>query len=150
MRAILLYFSLLLSACAVELVMRVSDKPWYNPDTNKAARGQSVAGMIIDIGPDGRDWGTDVRQPQYIIIKLPGVTNTALLGKYIAEDTDGTNIVRCRRWKYQLTNMPAVSRRIFTNDSITIRASGGHLTWGLFRTNLLDLRTGLVETNDLQ
>lgn len=152
MRATLLFISLLfgLSAAAVELVMRANNKASYNTNKTEAAAGQSVQGMIIDIGPDGKKWGSGVKQPDYIIIKIPGVDYSNVV-KYLEPETDANgDTTRFRRWKYAVTNLSVVGRRAFTNDSITIKETGGTLTWDVFKTNLIDLKTGVAETNKIQ
>lgn len=151
MRATLLFISLLfgLSAAAVELVMRANNKASYNTNKTEATSGQSVQGMIIDIGPDGKKWGTGVKQPDYIIIKMPGVDYSNVV-KYLTPEIDAKGeTVRYRQWKYAVTNLAISGRRLFTNDSITIKATGGNLTWDIFKTNLWDLKNGTTETATL-
>jgi hypothetical protein len=149
--------SILLLACTldarcVELVMRAQDKKAYLTEKTEATRGQSVSGMIIDIGPDGKDWGKKVCPPEYTIIKLPGVKDSPEIRKYLIPEYNGeahpTNRVRYRAWKYVVTNLSTLSARTFTNAAVTIKDSGGDTTWDLFKTNLFNIKTWTAETNN--
>jgi hypothetical protein len=147
MRAILLFGSLLLalSGGAVELLVRIQDKPPLK-DVKKQTAGRSVIGMVIVTKPDKSAWGSMEGPPDYAIVKLPGVKMSDAAKYLEPEYEDGTNLVRYRVWKLLVTNMPPALKTNILAGSLAVSATNT-ITWDILKTNIQKIATGEFETN---
>jgi len=103
---------------------------------------------------DGHVWGNLERLPDFVIIKVPGIS-TATLDKYfdVWLNPDDTPLQR-RRWRVRLADMPAAARqKLATDGELTIKAgsySGPFdYTWTQVKSFFRNDETGLDETVDI-
>lgn len=122
-----------------------------HPDPIKDRTGCWKAGMIVDVGPDGRDWGRNVVPPKFAILKMPGVS-VDRVRKYIAEQLDDAGglllePVRFRRrlWQIQTQELPVRAQNLLAAGSITIGPTGDY-TWTQVKNYFLRHDTMLRET----
>lgn len=118
-------------------------------DPEKDQRGCYKRGMPVVVMPDGHAWGRKEGLPNFVLLKLPGVS-VERVRRFIEPDreADGlredgnerTRIVRRRLWRIFVEDIPAsVSNRWLSQGSITI-GPDGDFTWTQFRNYLRNLR----------
>lgn len=123
-------------------------------DPVKDRSGSYKIGMPVLAMSDGHVWGNLERLPDFVIIKVPGIS-TATLDKYfdVWLNPDDTPLQR-RRWRVRLADMPAAARqKLATDGELTIKAgsySGPFdYTWTQVKSFFRNDETGLDETVDI-
>ncbi len=109
-------------------------KAWSatHPDATKDRRGCYKRGDIVVVKPDGFEWGAAETLPDFVLVKIPGVTVDkvqALTGMQ-TEDDAGTPLTdengapityRRRRWRVLVDNIPpAILNELKTTGEVTV------------------------------
>ena len=117
-------------------------------------------GSPIEIAPLGTDWGPNVRMPTYALLKLPSAVPLDRVRRYLEADyvqdgfeDDGTTprmvLYRKRKWRLLIDNMPLVARQKIVSQGYLSIGPTGDYTWTQVKNFLLNLRTGVTETEEL-
>lgn len=127
-------------------------------DLTKDQRGSYKRGMPVVVMPDGHPWGRREGLPNFIVVKLPGVS-AERVKKYIeAESTvvDGEVVTTRRRiWRIRFADLPAATRtKLQATGELIIKADAAYngtfdYTWTQVKGFWLNTVTGLDETADV-
>lgn len=94
-------------------------------------------GFPVLVMEDGHAWCAEESLPRFVILKIPGVSVTAV-NQYLQPwvDTDGQTILRPKLWQIAVDSLPAGVRQ-------TLATTGQYTTtWNAIRTYIKNLRDG--------
>ena len=123
-------------------------------DPVKDRSGSYKRGMPVVVMPDGHEWGRLETLPDFVKIKVPGIS-VDKVQKYIEEWTTGEfDVLQRRRWRVRVEDMPAAAlNKLGTTGELIIRAGGYtgtfDYTWQQVKTFFRNEETGLDDTVDI-
>lgn len=128
-------------------------------DPGTGAAWRWVVGHVVAVQDDGFAWGAleDPRnfataaERRFALFRFPGIT-VVRIQRYLATqlDVDGQTVIRNRAWQIQWTSLPLAARNILTSTGVlTIGGPSGDFTWAQVRAFVLNLATGLTDTDPL-
>lgn len=141
-----------------ELLIKAKSANHENPAKDQS--GCYKRGMIVEVRPDGANYGRLETWPSFVIIKIP-LVSVDKVNKYMGEEgyIDGENwvVVRRRRWQIRWDDLPAGARTKLVNPphSLTIKATSSYTgeydyTWAQVKSYWRDLQANQDETEDLE
>jgi hypothetical protein len=127
-------------------------------DPGTGAAWRWVVGHVVAVQDDGFAWGAleDPRnfataaQRRFALFRFPGVT-IARVSRYLANQIDvNAVVIRNRVWQIQWSSLPLAARNILTSTGVlTIGGPTGDFTWAQVQAFVLNLQTGLTDTDPL-
>lgn len=100
-----------------------------NPDPVKDQRGCYKRGDIVDVRPDGFEWGKEEGLPTFVKVKIPGLAVSTLKQFMESEKGDGVVIplettVRRRKWNILINDIPSqIKQTLQTAGEVTVTLS---------------------------
>jgi len=128
-----------------EFLIKAKDVVHTNPSKNLT--GCYKRGDVVEIRPDGAEYGTDEGLPNFVVIKVTGLTFEAAkkymiqqyMGDVIGETPDPEVVTKRRKYRVRIDDVPAAILQ-------TLRDVGEiTLTWTQVRNYLRNKATGLDE-----
>jgi len=127
-----------------ELLVKAQDAPNFSAlvlsDSAKAYAGCYLRGDIVEVRPDGANYGKEEGLPKFVVIKIPDLTITQAQ-KYVAPhlSADKQTVLRRRLYSGLLDSVPAAVK-------LELKATGVvTVTFSQIRNYIKNKKTGLVE-----
>lgn len=127
-------------------------------DLAKDQRGCYKRGMPVVVRPDGHQWGTKERLPNFVVVKFPLIP-VQRLEKFIESERtrvgDEMQVIRRRVFRILWSDLPVAARnKLQTTGELVIRATPDYTgqfdyTWTQVKNYWLNQATGLTETADI-
>ena len=140
-----------------EILVRAKNNTHSDPDIDR--RGCYKRGYPVVIMPDGHQWGRLERLPDFVVIKVPLVSQETI-EKYIQPEKiqDGSEMVVYRRrlWKIRVDDLPAAAlQKLATEGELTIKAKAAYdgpfdYTWTQVKSYFRNQNTDTDETDALE
>ena len=101
-------------------------------DPEKDRRGCYKIGYIVCVMPDGHEWGAKEALPNFVKIKIPGLSHEVVrelidpqdednAGNPVTEQDGAPGIYRRRRWRIRVADIPAQIRQtLLTTGEVTV------------------------------
>jgi hypothetical protein len=134
-----------------EIIVKAVDSTSPNPLSSKR-------GHLIAVRPDGWQWGSGEGLPNFVFVKIPGIS-VDTVRKYIQAWFDNSNpdepVVKSKYlWQLLIDTMPQAAIKKFKNQGEVVISAGGYngpsdYTWTQVKVYFRNLQTGLTETEDL-
>lgn len=135
-----------------EILIKATNATHSDPDKDR--RGCYKVGMPVVVQPDGHQWGSAEGLPNFVILKLPGIS-VEKVKQFIESDvvqngfeedgfTPKMETYRRRLWRIRVASIPAAVRnKWLTDGEITIGnvGQGADYSWAQFRQFLKNERT---------
>lgn len=133
-------------------------------DPDEDRRGCYKRGYCTVVAPDDHIWGNLERLPNFVVLKVPGVS-VDKVRKYITPEEvqdgvmeDGVTpimvIYRRRLWKLRWDDLPAAAKQRLADDGELVIKAGDYdgvydYTWTQVKSFFRNQQTDLDETEDL-
>jgi len=102
-----------------ELLIKAKE-PWNNEDV-QAPSNRTRLGDIIVVKPDGWVWGKEEKLPNYVVIKLPGIS-IEIVKQYEESLEDATHEIVLKRRKFMVSPTLISNMVSFNQSVVTIQA----------------------------
>lgn len=111
-----------------EFLIKARDQVDLPANQEKRDRGWK-RGDIVEIHPDGWEWGKEERLPKFVVVKIPGLPSEQARTKYMESDyrdtglldPDGRPIQKLharRKFRVLMDNIPANIRNKLLRDGV--------------------------------
>lgn len=143
---------LVLPATACELLVKA--RSVAHPDATEDRIGRAKRGMIVEVRPDGANYGTREGLPRFVVIKIPGIS-VAKAMKYMEVQLQDGARYRYRLWQIRWGDLPLAARnKLRDNGELIIKATDAYTgtydyTWTQVKEFFRNLETNQDETADL-
>jgi hypothetical protein len=126
-------------------------------DPGTGAAWRWVVGHVVAVQDDGFAWGAleDPRnfataaQRRFALFRFPGIT-VVRIQRYLANQIDvNAVVIRNRVWQIQWSSLPLVARHLLTSTGVITIGATGDFTWTQVQNFVLNLQTGLTDTDPL-
>lgn len=142
-----------------EILIKATNSFHSDPDMD--ARGSYKRGMPVIVMPDGHEWGAKERLPNFIVLKIPGISVTAVQ-KYVSVHTEVQMVnselqdvtVTRRLWRIRWADLPLAARNKLQADGELIIKTGTYdgpfdYTWTQIKTFFRNQATNTDETEEV-
>lgn len=102
-----------------ELLIKAIDATHSDPVKDKA--GCYKRGDIVDVRPDGFEWGREEGLPTFVKVKIPGLAVSTIKQFMESEMGDLETTVRRRKWNVLVDNIPVqIKQTLQTTGEVTV------------------------------
>lgn len=139
------------SAFGAEILVMAVDHT--HSDATKDRRGSYKRGMPVVVMPDGHEWSHKEGLPDFVVIKIPGISVDKVM-KYLQPEMNGGSIYRRRLWHISWADLPQAAKDKLLADGELIIKAGTYpgpydYTWAQVKGYFKQITSGQAETGDL-